>query len=87
MANIPEYHTSADDLNFVSASALADTLGTLLEVIGVLESDVKFRNLSPIGRASAGEEGTSAGSEREGADGAPVDAQSFRRQQQCSRYC
>jgi aminopeptidase-like protein len=33
-----EYHTSADDLNFVSPAHLAHTLGTLLEVIDFLES-------------------------------------------------
>jgi aminopeptidase-like protein len=53
----PEYHTSADDLNFVSPAHLADTLGTLLEVIDLLESDVKFRNLSPMGEPQLGKRG------------------------------
>ena len=41
----PEYHTSADDLNYVSPTHLANSLGTLLEVIDLLEGDVKFLNL------------------------------------------
>ena len=53
----PEYHTSADDLNFVSPAHLADTLGTLLEVIDLLESNVKFRNLSPMGEPQLGRRG------------------------------
>ena len=42
-----EYHTSADNLGFVSGVHLADSLGTLLEAIDLIESDVAFRNLSP----------------------------------------
>ena len=53
----PEYHTSADDLDFVSLAHLADSLGTLLEVIDLLESDVKFRNLSPMGEPQLGRRG------------------------------
>jgi hypothetical protein len=84
----PEYHTSADDLNYVSPTHIADSLGTLLEVIDLLEGDVKFLNLSPMG-ASVGEEGTSAGDKRERAraNGSPVAPQSVRRQQLSSRYC
>ena len=47
MANTPEYHTSADNLDFVSEAHLAGSLGALLETIDLLESDVAFRNLSP----------------------------------------
>ena len=53
----PEYHTSADDLDFVSAPHLADTLGTLLEVIDLLESDARFLNLSPMGEPQLGKRG------------------------------
>ena len=42
-----EYHTSADNLGFVSVEHLGDSLGTLLETIDLLESDVAFRNLRP----------------------------------------
>ena len=53
----PEYHTSADNLSFVSRAHLADTLGTLLEVIDLLESDLKFVNLSPRGEPQLGKRG------------------------------
>src|SRR5262249_45165040 len=53
----PEYHTSADNLSFVSRPHLADTLGTLLEVIDLLESDLKFVNLSPMGEPQLGKRG------------------------------
>ena len=53
----PEYHTSADDLDFVSLAHLADSLGTLLEVIDLLESNVTFRNLSPMGEPQLGRRG------------------------------
>ncbi len=53
----PEYHTSADDLNFVSPAHLADTLGALLKVIDLLERDTKFFNLSPMGEPQLGKRG------------------------------
>jgi hypothetical protein len=53
----PEYHTSADNLSFVSPAHLADSLGTLLEVIDLLESDIKFVNLSPMGEPQLGKRG------------------------------
>lgn len=53
----PEYHTSADDLEFVSAEHLADSLGTLLEVIDLVESDLRFINLSPMGEPQLGRRG------------------------------
>jgi aminopeptidase-like protein len=52
-----EYHTSADNLGFVSGPHLADSLGTLLDVIDLLESDTKFRNLSPMGEPQLGKRG------------------------------
>lgn len=53
----PEYHTSADDLDFVSAPHLADSLATLLEVIDLLENDLRFVNLSPMGEPQLGRRG------------------------------
>jgi len=53
----PEYHTSADNLEFVSASQLADSLTTLLEVIDLIESDCHFVNLSPMGEPQLGRRG------------------------------
>jgi aminopeptidase-like protein len=43
----PEYHTSADNLEFVKAEALAGTLQSCLEVVDVLENDVAYVNQSP----------------------------------------
>jgi aminopeptidase-like protein len=52
-----EYHTSADNLEFVSASHLADSLATLLEVVALLENDLRFVNLSPMGEPQLGPRG------------------------------
>lgn len=42
-----EYHTSADDLFYVKADALADTLAKHVAVVDVLEGNQRYRNLSP----------------------------------------
>lgn len=43
----PEYHTSADNLSFVSSEALAGTLRFCLDAFRVLESNKTFLNLNP----------------------------------------
>jgi aminopeptidase-like protein len=43
----PEYHTSADNLDFVDPASLADSLRTILEIVGILEGDGVFLNQSP----------------------------------------
>jgi aminopeptidase-like protein len=43
----PQYHTSADNLEFVTAQALAGTLTTCQAVFEVLEHDRVYRNLNP----------------------------------------
>ena len=53
----PEYHTSGDNLDFVSAPHLADSLATLLEAIDLLENDLRFVNLSPMGEPQLGRRG------------------------------
>jgi aminopeptidase-like protein len=53
----PEYHSSADNLDFVSAPHLADSLATLLEVIDLVENDFRFVNLSPMGEPQLGRRG------------------------------
>ncbi len=53
----PEYHTSADNLDFVSAPHLADSLATLLEIIDLIENDLRFVNLSPMGEPQLGRRG------------------------------
>jgi aminopeptidase-like protein len=42
-----EYHTSADDLGFVTPAALAEALETCLGIVGVLEGNARYVNLSP----------------------------------------
>jgi aminopeptidase-like protein len=43
----PQYHTSADDLSFVSAAALGESLRQLLGVVQILEENRRYLNLSP----------------------------------------
>lgn len=43
----PQYHTSADDLDFVRPEALAGSLRLYLEVMNVLEGNRRYRNLNP----------------------------------------
>jgi aminopeptidase-like protein len=43
----PEYHTSADNLNFVRPESLEESLRQYLAVVGVLEHNRKYVNLSP----------------------------------------
>jgi aminopeptidase-like protein len=53
----PEYHTSADDLGFVRPEALAGTYAALEAIVGVLEGDARYRNLSPKGEPQLGRRG------------------------------
>ena len=43
----PEYHTSADNLDFVQPAALADSLRVYLDVLSVLEQNRTFSNTNP----------------------------------------
>jgi aminopeptidase-like protein len=43
----PEYHTSADDLNLVSASSLGQSLLQLLRIVQVFEENGRYLNLNP----------------------------------------
>jgi aminopeptidase-like protein len=53
----PEYHTSADDLAFVTADKLGDSLATYAAVIDVLEHNDRFVNLFPRGEPQLGRRG------------------------------
>lgn len=53
----PEYHTSADDLQFVHADALEDTFDVLWDVLTLLESDGRHRNIAPFGEPQLGRRG------------------------------
>lgn len=56
-AGYPEYHTSADDLGFVSPEAMADTLAVCREAFAVLDRDRAYVNLSPYGEPQLGRRG------------------------------
>lgn len=53
----PEYHTSGDDLDFVTGDQLLDSLRALLSIIDVLENDARYRNLQPYGEPQLGRRG------------------------------
>ena len=63
-----EYHTSADNLDFVQPDALADSLATLLSVIDILEQDGAFLNTNPRGEPQLGRRGLyrEVGGQRDG---------------------
>ncbi|MFC8083644.1 MULTISPECIES: DUF4910 domain-containing protein [unclassified Streptomyces] len=56
-AGYPEYHTSADDLDFVSPAAMADTLAVCREAFDVLDRNRCYVNLSPYGEPQLGRRG------------------------------
>jgi aminopeptidase-like protein len=53
----PEYHTSADNLDFVRGDALAHSLDTLERIVAVIEGDGSYLNLSPKGEPQLGKRG------------------------------
>lgn len=54
----PEYHTSADDLSFVSPDRLGDAVAALLELVDTLEGgDQRYRSLCPYGEPQLGRRG------------------------------
>ena len=53
----PEYHTSADDLDFVSAASLSDSYATLRRILAVLEGNETLVNQCPYGEPQLGRRG------------------------------
>ena len=53
----PEYHTSADNPEFVAAEALVNSAETLIAVMEVLEHDRRYRNTNPHGEPQLGRRG------------------------------
>ena len=53
----PEYHTSADDLGFVSAERLVESLAVVRSIVDVLEGNRRYRNLAPDGEPQLGKRG------------------------------
>ena len=56
-ARYPEYHTSADDLDFVRPESLADSYATCLAVFDVLEGNETYMNTNPKGEPQLGRRG------------------------------
>ncbi|MBN1559406.1 DUF4910 domain-containing protein [candidate division KSB1 bacterium] len=53
----PEYHTSADNLDFVTAGSLSESLSIYLEVIHVLENNLVYLNQNPKCEPQLGKRG------------------------------
>jgi aminopeptidase-like protein len=53
----PEYHTSADNLEFVHADKLGEALEVCREVFAVLEKDATFENMNPKCEPQLGKRG------------------------------
>lgn len=53
----PQYHTSADNLDFISADALGGSLGLILSAIAMIEDNEIFLNTRPEGEPRLGKYG------------------------------
>lgn len=53
----PQYHSSADDLAFVTSEALQGSFELVLELVEVLEGNRRYRNLNPKGEPQLGRRG------------------------------
>ncbi len=53
----PEYHTSADDLSFVSPERLAESARVVGEILDVVDGERRYRNLQPYGEPQLGKRG------------------------------
>jgi aminopeptidase-like protein len=57
----PEYHTSADNLDFIRPECLAGSLRLIAQVLGILEKDRRLVNLFPKGEPQLGKRGLYSG--------------------------
>ena len=81
--SFPEYHTSADNLDFVRPENLATSLDAYRQVIEVLEGNGSYLNLNPKCEPQLGRRGLygAVGADLEpetGSDGVAVGPESFR---------
>ncbi len=65
----PEYHTSGDNLGFVRAEKLIDSLAKVLAIVDVLEHDESYVNLSPKTEPQLGKRGIYRALADRGSDG------------------
>jgi aminopeptidase-like protein len=52
--SFPEYHTSADNLDFIQPLQLAESLLVCASIVDVLETNLRYCNLSPYGEPQLG---------------------------------
>ena len=57
----PEYHTSADNLDFIKPQFLADTLSKALEAFSIIEHNARYVNLKPMCEPKLGNYGLYGG--------------------------
>lgn len=53
----PQYHTSADNLDFIEPEHLGRSLALVTEILDVIEGDVHYRNLAPFCEPQLGRRG------------------------------
>jgi aminopeptidase-like protein len=53
----PEYHTSGDDLSFVTGERMAHSLDVLAAIVGVVDADRRLLNTEPYGEPQLGRRG------------------------------
>lgn len=53
----PEYHTSADDLQFIKADKITDSFNKFISVINILESNHRYQNKNPKCEPQLGKRG------------------------------
>src|SRR5258708_33000626 len=53
----PEYHTSADNLDFIDPHSLAESLKVCASIVDVLEKNQGYTNLAPFGEPQLGRRG------------------------------
>jgi aminopeptidase-like protein len=64
----PEYHTSADNLEFVTAASLEESLTVVSSIVDVLEANRHYVNTSPFGEPALGRRGLYRSGGRSAAD-------------------
>jgi len=55
--SFPEYHTSADNLDFLSTETLAQSLSVCEDILEVLEHNFHYKSLSPYCEPQLGKRG------------------------------
>jgi aminopeptidase-like protein len=53
----PQYHSSADDLTLITPDALGNSFLAGLRIIDIVETNARYRNLSPYGEPQLGKRG------------------------------